>query len=147
VDITDRKRAEEALRLSEQKLRVSVAHAAIGSALTTPEGRYLEANPAFCAITGYPVEELRNMTLAQLVHPDDLDAYSRQINRMLSGEFPDFVIENRYLRKGGGVVWVRKSISVVRDAGGEPKWIVGLVEDISERKRVEEMLRGTLQRF
>jgi PAS domain S-box-containing protein len=147
VDITDRKRAEEALRLSEQKLRASVAHAAIGFAVSTPEGRILEANPAFCAITGYSIEELRNMHPRQFVHPDDFAENDRRVQRMLGGESSDFVIENRYVRKGGDVVWVRKSSSVVQGVHGEPQWVVSLVEDISERKRADEMLRGTLQRF
>jgi PAS domain S-box-containing protein len=147
VDITDRKRAEEALRLSEQKLRASVANAAIGFVLLTPEGRFLEANAAFLAIVNYSIEELRNMHPRQLVHPDDFAENDRQIRRMLAGEFSDFVTENRYLRKGGEVVWVRKSSSVVRDAHGEPAWAVSLVEDITQRKRAEEMLRGTLHRF
>jgi PAS domain S-box-containing protein len=146
-DITDRKRAEEALRLSERKLRGSVANAAIGFALTTGEGRFLEANPAYCAITGYGIEELRKMTFLDLIDPDDFAANQRQLDRMVAGEISDCVVENRYRRKSGEAVWVRKSISVVRDAVGEPQWTIALVEDISERKRVEEMLRGTLQRF
>ena len=83
----------------------------------------------------------------QLVHPDDFAANHRQVERMLAGELSDFVIENRYLRKGGEVVWVRKSQSVVRGEHGEPEWAVTLAEDITERKRAEGMLRGTLQRF
>jgi PAS domain S-box-containing protein len=141
LDITDRKRAEEALRRSEQKVRVSVANAAIGFALATPQGRILEANPAFCAITGHGVEELRDLEPWRLVHPDDLAENRRQVERMLAGELSDFVIENRYRRKDGEVVWVRKSTSVVRDAAGEPEWAIVLVEDISERKRAELALR------
>jgi PAS domain S-box-containing protein len=147
VDVTGRKRAEEALRLSEKKLRVSVANSAIGFALTTPDGSYLEANPAYCGITGYGIEELRGMTQRQLVHPDDLAANQRHIDRMLAGEISDFVIENRYRRKGGEDVWVRKSISVIRDGAGEPEWMIALVEDVTERKQAERTLQGTLQRF
>jgi len=147
VDITDRKRAEESLRQSEQKLRVAVAHAAIGFALTTPEGRILEANPAYCTVTGYGLDELRQMTPWQIVHPDDLDENQRQVERMLSGEISDFVIENRYLRKNGDVVWVRKSTSVVSDARGQPQWAIALVEDITERKQAEEALRVNEERL
>jgi PAS domain S-box-containing protein len=147
ADIAERAQVEGALRQSEEKLRVSVANAAIGFAVTTPDGRFLEANPAYCAITGYGIEELRNMHPRQLVHPDDFAANHRQVERMLAGELSDFVIENRYLRKGGEVVWVRKSQSVVRGEHGEPEWAVTLAEDITERKRAEGMLRGTLQRF
>jgi PAS domain S-box-containing protein len=147
VDITDRKRAEEALRQSEKKLRVSVANAAIGFVVTTTEGSILEANPAYCAITGYGIEELRNMQPRQLIHPDDYAANQRQLQRMVAGEISDFVIENRYRRKGGEVVWVRKSTSVVRDALGEPQWEIVLVEDISKRKRAEALLRESEEHF
>jgi PAS domain S-box-containing protein len=147
VDITDRKCAEEALRLSEQKLRVSVANAAIGFVVTTTEGCILEANPAYCAITGYGIEELRNMHPRQLIHADDYAANQRQLDRMVAGEISGFVIENRYRRKGGDVVWVRKSTSVVRDALGEPQWEIVLVEDISKRMRAEEALRESEENF
>jgi len=147
ADITERAQVEGALRQSEQKLRVSVAHAAIGFALATPDGRILEANPAYCAITGYGIEELRNMRFLEIVHPDDVVENTKHVERMLAGEFSDFVIENRYRRRGGDVIWARKSTSVVRDASGEPEWMISLVEDITGRKRAEGMLRSTLQRF
>jgi PAS domain S-box-containing protein len=147
VDITDRECAQEALRQSEKKLRVSVANAAIGFALMMPDGHFLEANPVYCALTGYALEELRTMTPWQLVHPDDVAENKRQLERMLAGEFSDFVIENRYRRKDGEVVWVRKSTSVVRDALGEPQWAIGLVEDITSRKRAEEALRESEERL
>jgi PAS domain S-box-containing protein len=147
ADIAERAQIEDALRQSEEKLRVSVANAAIGFAVTTREGRFLEANPAYRAITGYGLEELRDMTFLELVAPEDLAANRHQVDRMLAGEIADFVIENRYRRKGGDLVWVRKSISLVRDGLGEPQWMIALVEDVTERKRAEGMVRGTLQRF
>jgi PAS domain S-box-containing protein len=147
VDVTDRKRAEEALRQSEKKLRVSVANAAIGFVVTTTEGCILEANPAYCAITGYGIEELRSIHPRQFIHPDDYAENQRQLDRMVAGEISDFVIENRYRRKDGDVVWVRKSTSVVRDALGEPQWEIVLVEDISKRKRAEELLRESEEHF
>lgn len=133
----ERKRTEDALRESEEKLHSAFANAAIGFAITTPEGRFLDVNPAYSELTGYSREELCNLEFPQLVHPDDLSDNMRLMELMIAGEIANCVIENRYLRKDGGVVFVRKSVSIVR-AEGVPRWIIVLVEDISERKLMEK---------
>lgn len=143
-DITDRKTAEVALRESEEKARSAFANAAIGFAMTQPDGRFVDANPAYSAITGYGVGELRGLAFSSLIHPDDYAENMRLTDRMLAGQIADFVIENRYVRKGGGPVWVRKSVSLVRDMEGAPRWIIALVEDITDRKEVEERIRRSL---
>jgi len=132
--------AEQSVRESEEKLRSAFANAAIGFAIATPEGLLVDANPAFCAITGYRVEELRTMKIPKLVHPEDSSENMRMIERMIDGEISDFVVENRFVRRDGRPVWVRKSVSLVRKAGGTPQWMLGLVEDITERKQAEEDL-------
>jgi len=142
-DITARKQAEEALRDSEEKFRSAFANAAIGFAMNTPDGRFVDANPAYCQITGYSVEELRGMAFDQLLHADDAAENLRLVERMLSRQIADFVVENRYLRKDGQAVWVRKSVSLVRSAEGLPQWLIALVEDVTERRRAEEALRAS----
>ncbi|MDD5207230.1 MAG: PAS domain S-box protein, partial [Desulfobacterales bacterium] len=132
--------AEQAVRESEEKLRSAFANAAIGFAIAAPEGLVVDANPAFCAITGYSLEELLTMEIPQLVHPEDGAENMRLIGRMIAGQIPDFVVENRFVRKDGESVWVRKSVSLVRKAGGAPRWTLALVEDITERKRAEDAL-------
>jgi PAS domain S-box-containing protein len=79
-----------------------------------------------------------------LVHPDDHAENSKLIERLLSGEIPHFIFENRYVRKGGEVVWGRKSVSLVHDDQGRPQWIIALVENITERKRTEDSLAESL---
>ncbi|MCD1295354.1 hypothetical protein CUJ83_10115 [Methanocella sp. CWC-04] len=140
-EIAERKDAEEALRESEEKFRSAFANAAIGFAMAAPDGRFVDANPAYCMITGYSIEELRTQMIRNLIHPDDLEENMRLIDRMLTGEIPDFVIENRYFRKDGTFVWVRKSVSVVRNAEGAPQWIISLIENITERKLADERLK------
>jgi PAS domain S-box-containing protein len=147
ADILERAQNEEALRRSELKHRALVANAVIGFALATPEGRILEANPAYCAITGYGIDELRKTTFGRLIAAEDRAENLRCVDRMLAGEISDFVVENRYRRKDGTVTWVRKSTSLIRDASGEPEWIVALMEDITERKQAEMALQATLRRF
>jgi PAS domain S-box-containing protein len=141
MDITERKQAEAALRESEERFRVSFANASIGFAMNGPDFAFLDANPAYCAITGYSREELLALGGSDLIHPDDWPADRAFAERMLAGETPGFVIENRYVRKTGEAIFVRKSISLIRRADGAPAWIITLVEDITERRRAEEALR------
>ncbi len=140
-DITERKRAEEALRLSEEKFRSAFADATIGFAMTLPDGRFVDANPAYCRLTGYEIEELQTMNFSSLIHPEDRPENMQLISQILAGQLADFVVENRYLRKDGEVVWIRKSVSLVHNAENAPQWIIALVEDITKRKQVEEALR------
>jgi len=147
VDITARKQAEIALYQSDSKFRSIFSNAAVGFIMTTPEGDFVEANPAFSLLTGYSSEEIGNLNLSQLIHPDDRDNNIVQIQRMLDGEISNIVIENRYIRKDGQTLWVKKSISLIKDAGGKPQWIIALTEDISERKAAEEAVKESESRF
>ena len=140
-DITKRKQAEAALRDSEERFRVSFANASIGFAMNGPDDTHLDANGAYCVITGYTREELLALKGSELIHPDDWPANRALAERMLAGEIPGFVIENRYVRKNDENIWVRKSVSLIRAADGEPRWIITLVEDVTERKLAEEALQ------
>lgn len=141
LDITERVQAEESLRESEMKFHGAFQHAAIGYALTTLEGRFVDGNAAYSRLTGYSPEELDRLQFSQLIHPDDYDKNMELHRQLLAGEIPDYVIENRYLRKNGQFIWVRKSVSLVAGPKGEPKWLLALVEDISEQKQAEQALR------
>lgn len=140
-DITERKQAEAALRDSEERFRVSIANASIGFAMNGPNDNYLDANRAYCLIAGYTREELLALKGSELIHPDDRPANMALAERMLAGEIPGFVVENRYIRKNGENIWVRKSVSLIRSADGAPRWIITLVEDVTKRKLAEEALQ------
>jgi PAS domain S-box-containing protein len=141
MNIERLKQAEAALRLSEEKFRSAFAEARIGFALRSPDGYLVDANPAYCTLTGYTLDELRSFHFEKLIHPDDLAANQALVEDMLAGEMSSFVVENRYLRKNGTAVWVRKSVSMVRDDKGRPQWFNTLVEDITERKQEEAARR------
>jgi PAS domain S-box-containing protein len=138
---------EEALHESEEKFRSAFANAAIGFAMMRPDGRYVNANSAYCRVTGYDVDELLKMEFQRLIHPDDFAENMRLVDQMLIGRISDFTIENRYIRKGGEVVWVGKSVSLVRNAEGTPKWIITLIENITDRKGAEEALFASNRRL
>ena len=147
VDITDRKRAEEALRESEERFRGTFENAAVGIAHTHPEGRFLRVNEKFCAIVGYPREELLEKTWHDITHPDDLAASIDVSAAALRGESPGLPLEKRYLRKDGSLVWGELVISLQRDAAGAPGYLIAIIQDISQRKRLEEALRESEKRF
>lgn len=140
-------RSNQQLRQSEEKLRAAFANAAIGFALTGLDGSFLEANPAYCRITGYSADELREKSYLPLIHPDEQEATREAIERMLSSREAGFVAESRYVRKDGDLIWVRESVSTVRDEAGQPRWIIALIEDISERKQAQLLLEGQRDRL
>ena len=141
TDITERKRAEEELRASEERFRNAFAHAATGMALTDLDGRFLEVNQAFCQITGYTERELVARDFPSITHQDDLLRNIDLMRQLLAGIVPSYVIEKRYIHKQGGVVWVRISVSLLRDSKHRPQHLIALVEDVTERKQAEESLR------
>ena len=105
-------------------------------------GRFLRVNEKFCAIVGYSREELLQKTIRDITHPDDLAASIDAFAALWRGESPGFTLEKRYVRKDGSLVWVELFVSLQRDAAGKPAYDIGIVQDISERKRLEEELRA-----
>ena len=110
TDMTARKEAERHLRESEERFRSIYEHAATGIAITDLDGRFRQCNPAYCATLGYTEEELRRLSFAELVHPEDRAANLMEIRRLVAEELPYFEIENRYVHKCGASVWVHKFI-------------------------------------
>ena len=116
--------------------------AATGITVTAPDGRFVYANPAYCATMGYTEAELQATDFQSVTHPDDRAVGREARDRLLSGETNVVVLERRYLRKSGDAVWVRLSISLTRTRDGTPLQFVAVTEDISERKRAEALLLG-----
>nr|CAA9441441.1 MAG: Sensor histidine kinase [uncultured Rubrobacteraceae bacterium] len=140
-DITERKRAEEALRESEQRFKSSFEDASIGMALVSIEGRWLQVNQSLCEIVGYSEEELLNKTFQDITHPDDLETDLGYVHQLLAGEVRTYQMEKRYLHKLGHTVWILLNGSLVRDEGGEPLYFIGQIQDITKRKEAEEEIR------
>ncbi len=140
-DVTERRRAEEILRESEERYRAFFETAAVGAAeadLVT--GRLLQVNDKLCRLLGYGREELLTKTFLQITHPEDRARDSEGVARLLRGEIREYVAEKRYLRKDGGVVWSQLAVALVRDKDERPLHSVAIMQDITERKRVEEAL-------
>jgi PAS domain S-box-containing protein len=137
ADVTAAKQTEVALRESEERFRAMFNQAAVGITLVTLDGKFIQVNPALCEITGYSPEELIQMDFQEITHPEDLAVDWDNARRVLAKEISGYSLEKRYIRKDGSIVWVNLTSSAVWDAKGLPKYALGIIEDISERKRVE----------
>lgn len=138
VDITERKRAEEALRTSEEKFSNAFEHAAIGVALVSPEGRWLKVNRALCGIFGREEDQLMKMTFQDLTHPDDLSRDLALLHQMLSGELQTYQMEKRYFHADGSLIHAVLSVSLVRDSAGKPVNFISQIQDVTGRKKAEQ---------
>src|SRR5262245_8823404 len=141
VDITDLKRAEEALRESEQRFRGTFENAAVGIAHMHPNGQHLRVNQKCCDILGYTREELLGKGFRDLIHPDDLAFSQEHLGALMRGDLPAYTSQRRFLRKDGSHVWSQVDVSLQRDAAGNPAYAIGVIQDISERKRLDAELR------
>ncbi len=146
IDITDRKTAEIALQESEQRFRAVFEQAAIGIVKVRPDGQFLKANQGFCKIVGYSELELKARTVWEISHPEDVEADVESGQRLLAGEIFNYSLEKRFVCKDGSFVWANVTVSLVRDGFGEPSYGIAVIEDISERKLAEAILRQQLKR-
>src|SRR6516162_3509567 len=146
TDITDLRQTEEALRASEERFRGTFENAAVGIAHRDATGRFLRVNEKFCDILGYTREEMLQKTVRDITHPDDLGASIDALTALWQGESPTLGLEKRYVRKDGSPVWGELFASLQRDAAGKPAYDISIINDISERKRLEEELRASEER-
>jgi PAS domain S-box-containing protein len=142
IDVDDRRRAEEALRKSEERWRSVFENSAIGVALTDLNGRFLSTNHVFQAMVGYTEEELRAVSFADLSHEDYRQANWALVTELVEGKRRQFQIEKKYRRKDGSSIWVSNNVSLVPGTERVPRFIMALSEDITQRKRAEEALRS-----
>lgn len=140
-ETTERVRSEQALRESEERFRAIISQSATGIAQYEPDGCFSLANRRFCEIVGYSESELLGMRMQDITYPDDQHDAKQLFDTMLAtGE--SFEIEQRYVRKDGGLVWVTNSASGLRNSSaGRIRRAVSVVIDISERKRAQEVER------
>jgi PAS domain S-box-containing protein len=141
TDLEERKRAEDALRKSEERWRSVFENSAIGVALSDLNGRFLATNHVYQTIVGYTEEQLRELSFLDVTHEDYREANWTLITELLEGKRRQFQIEKKYRRKDGSLIWVSNNVSLVPGTERVPRFIMALSEDITQRKRAEEALR------
>ncbi|HEX8892580.1 MAG TPA: PAS domain S-box protein, partial [Terriglobales bacterium] len=144
LDLSEQKRAERALRRSEERWRSVFENSAIGVALSDLNGRFIATNPVYKKMLGYTGEELQNLTFLDITVEEFRDRWSL-IGDLLEGKVQQFQLEKRYRRKDGSQVWVHNNVSVVPGTERVPQFLMALSEDITERKLAEEALKLQVQ--
>ncbi|MCL4466751.1 MAG: PAS domain S-box protein [Chloroflexi bacterium] len=140
-DVTEYRRADQALRQSEARFRAVFEQAAIGIAVADLRGRFLDSNPALQRMLGYSAEDLLRMTAGTVTHPDDRAREDQLARSLALGLIDRYQVEKRYLTKNGSQIWARLTVSLVHRTGAEDDLAIGLVEDITEWKRAETALK------
>ncbi len=140
-DVTEQKRTGAALLESEERFRKVFEEGPLGVVLLSLEACIRRCNRRFCEMLGYSEEEIVALGLVGISHPEDWEKDFQFGSRLLRGEIPTYTIDKRYVRKGGTVFWGQLTVSMMHDAEGRSTMVIGMVEDISERKRAEAGLR------
>lgn len=148
ADMTERKRAIDALRESEQRARALFEQAPLGiGILDSVTGHFQQINNKYCEITGYSEEEMLARTFQMITHPDDVEADVNNMARLLNGEIHTFQMEKRYIRKDGSTVWVNLTCVPLWLDATDRRLHIAMVENITERKGAEQELRMIRERL
>lgn len=142
VDTTPRQRVEEALKQSEQRFRSVFLTSSVGMSIVSPEGQFLQVNPALCNMLGYSESELLELTTLDITHPDDRMVALESMHQLFAGEVSSCQLEKRYVHKNGQIIWAAIGISVVVNLKRQPLYFIGLVQNITARKQVEAELEA-----
>jgi PAS domain S-box-containing protein len=136
--------AETALRSSEERWRSVFENSAIGIVLAEPAGTFVEANQAFQDLVGYTDRELKALTYRDITHEADIPRGAEAIQHLVSGTKYEVQLEKRYRHKDGRFIWVRATATVIPDSDGSARYLLGVVEDVTNRKLAEQKLDALL---
>ena len=140
-DITERTLAETALRDSEERFHKIFDEGSIGMVLTSRDMKFVSANPAFCQMLGYTKSEMNNKMFQNVSHPEHREQDRQNLEKMWRGKIPAYRTETRYITKNGEIRWGSLSTSLIRGQAGKLLFALAMIEDITERKQIEEALR------
>jgi len=141
----ERKRGELALRESEERFRKFFEEAPIGISIVGLDGRLHKINKTYCEMLGYLEEELTQLTFADITHPEDFETDFCYAEQLFKGEIPSYQLEKRYIKKNGESLWINLTATLISEQDGKVCYGMGMVEDITERKRTQEALEETNQ--
>ena len=146
-DITERTKAQWALRESEERYRQIVNSGAVGIVTADPNFRFTTANSRFCEMLGYAEEELKKLAIIDITHPENVEQDRAAVAEMFAGKRKYYATEKRYIRRDGGEVIARTTVFPVSDDTGRPRYTLATVEDITERTLAQRALGESEDRF
>ena len=139
-NITEQRKDQQKLRESETRFRAMYDNAAVGMAMMSLDRKIISINQTAAVMTGYSPEELYDSDPSRLSHPDDIQTGMEEFSEMIIGKLPGFQMEKRFIRKNGEIFWGRVTYSVVPDENYNPKYLVGIIEDITEQRQASQKL-------
>jgi PAS domain S-box-containing protein len=142
-DITEQKLAQEALHHSERRLRSYFENSIVGIVILTPDKGWIEVNEALCNLLGYSREELSKTNWIEWTHPDDRELELEQLMLVFAGESDGYVLDKRFIRKNGQVVYTRISVRCIRREDGACDHLIAVILDISDRYHYEQQLKSS----
>ena len=146
-DITERKLTDEALKLSEERFRLFFEHGNFGITIADSNFRFINANPAFCSMIGYSVEDLSAMSFADITPGERLDSDRASVIALSDGRIQEIRTEKQYLKKDGSRFWGSLVSTAVRDSRGKVILYIAMVQDITERKLMDEALKVSEEKY
>jgi PAS domain S-box-containing protein len=141
TDITDRKHAEEALQKSESNFRLIFSNAAVGIDVVDENGNFLQVNDALARMMGYTADELKQIKIQDITHPDDREKSRKPLKQLFDRENESYRLEKRYIKKDGSVFWADLSVSPYYDVTNKRMLAIGTINDISKAKTLQEELQ------
>ena len=147
TQIAERRYAEQGRRASEEQFHNTFEDSGIGMALISTDGRWLRSNRALCEMLGCTRDDLVGDAIEARTHPSDAPAHREALRLLLAGECRTYTMETRYLRPTGEVVWGLMNVSLVPGADGEPSHLIAGIQDITDRKQAETVLRESEERY
>ncbi len=139
-EIGKQKRTESRLKISEMRFRKTFEHAPFGAAIADHNGNIVLVNHALCRMLGYSQQELQRMHFADITHKEDVDADLELFHRLIDGTIDHYSLEKRYHTKQKRIIWGSMAVTLIPGSTPRERSILGMVEDISERKRAEQKI-------
>lgn len=139
-DLTGLREAQKQVAISESTLRGAFEHSATGMALVSPDGKWLKVNSTLCNMLGYSKDEMKSLSFKDITHVEDQEGGIQFMNEVTHADANVYRGEKRYITKGGGEIWVNLNVSSVRDTQGQLLYFVTQTEDITEKKKIAELL-------
>jgi diguanylate cyclase (GGDEF)-like protein/PAS domain S-box-containing protein len=139
-EVDAERRLTRALTVAERRLRATVEHSPVGTAVLTPDGRFVQANATMCRLLGRTGAQMHGLTLADVTHRDDVEREAQSLARLVRAEIETYDVDKRLVRPGGDCLWARVTVSAVRDDDGVTQHLVVQALDVTETRLAVEML-------
>ncbi|MEM7548953.1 MAG: PAS domain S-box protein [Bacteroidota bacterium] len=146
-DISERKRAESEIRSSEERFRKVFSASPLGMTILDLEGNFVEVNDRLCNILGYTKQEYYNLNYRDVIYNENTEEDERLVKSLIENELPHIEYEKRYIHKNGSVVWIKITATMIRDEKGAPLYGMSMIEDITDKRKAQILLRESEERF